>query len=86
CRCTPAAVTLVKHEMFPCSPIQPSLAFNINLLKLISLTMLNLMPNVTGWALALEAFWLRRGHILGLREALWKRFSNALQWFNVLED
>ncbi|KIJ32786.1 hypothetical protein M422DRAFT_99171, partial [Sphaerobolus stellatus SS14] len=81
-----AAVTLMKHGMFPCSPIQPSLAFDINLLELILLTMLNLAPNMTGWSLALEMFWLRRGYVLGLREALRKRFANALQWFNLLED
>ncbi|KIJ28456.1 hypothetical protein M422DRAFT_106002, partial [Sphaerobolus stellatus SS14] len=64
CKCQPAAVTLIKHGMFPCSPIQPSIAFDINFLELISLTMLNLAPNVTGWALSLEAFWLQRGYTL----------------------
>ncbi|KIJ40045.1 hypothetical protein M422DRAFT_174309, partial [Sphaerobolus stellatus SS14] len=86
CQCKPAAVTLMKHGMFACSPIQPSIAFDINLMELISLAMLNMAPNVTGWTLSLESFWLRRGYTLGLREALCKRFSNALQWFNALED
>ncbi|KIJ25089.1 hypothetical protein M422DRAFT_273977 [Sphaerobolus stellatus SS14] len=86
CKCKPAAVTLMKHGMMACSPIQPSIAFDINLMELISLTMLNMAPNVTGWTLSLETFWLRRGYTLGLREALRKRFSNAIQWFNVLED
>ncbi|KIJ30560.1 hypothetical protein M422DRAFT_267904 [Sphaerobolus stellatus SS14] len=86
CRCQPAAVTLMKYGFFACSPIQPSIAFDVNLLELISLTMLNLAPNITGWTLALEAFWLKKGYTLGLHEALRKRFSNALQWYNVLED
>ncbi|KIJ32648.1 hypothetical protein M422DRAFT_107064, partial [Sphaerobolus stellatus SS14] len=56
CMCTPAAVTLINHGLFACSPVQPSIAFDVNLLELISLTMMNLSPNVSGWALAMESF------------------------------
>ncbi|KIJ24514.1 hypothetical protein M422DRAFT_194597 [Sphaerobolus stellatus SS14] len=46
CKCQPAAVTLLEHGMFPCSPVQPSIAFDTKLLELVSLTMLNLALNV----------------------------------------
>ncbi|KIJ30414.1 hypothetical protein M422DRAFT_187210, partial [Sphaerobolus stellatus SS14] len=33
CKCQPAAVTLIKQGLFACSPIQPSIAFDIGLLE-----------------------------------------------------
>jgi hypothetical protein len=51
--------------LFPCAPVRPSLAADINLLELICLNFCNLAPNVTGWAQTLVEFWRRRGYVLG---------------------
>jgi hypothetical protein len=67
CSCNPAAVTLVKHGFFPCSPIQPSVAFDINLLDLVSITAANMAPNIFGWTLSLESFWAQHGYTIGIR-------------------
>jgi len=53
--------------MFPCTPVEPSLAFDINLLDLIAVNMCYLAPNMTGWALSLEWFWRARGYEVGQR-------------------
>jgi len=67
CKCIPAALTLVHMGMFPCTPIEPSLAFDVNLLDLIRINMCYLAPNLSGWALTLEWFLHQRGYELGQR-------------------
>ncbi|KIJ30222.1 hypothetical protein M422DRAFT_187417, partial [Sphaerobolus stellatus SS14] len=84
CHCTPASATLIKMGLFGCAPIEPSMAFDINLLGLIQMNMTFLAPNVGGWALTLETFWRERGYSLGQRECVRRRFSNALHWYTVL--
>ncbi|KIJ42045.1 hypothetical protein M422DRAFT_229336 [Sphaerobolus stellatus SS14] len=84
CQCRPAAVTLIRAGLFPCAPLQPSIAFDVNLMELITYTMSYITPNLHGWALSLEWFWKERGYILGQREALRKRFGNAFHWFTYL--
>ncbi|KIJ30957.1 hypothetical protein M422DRAFT_783872 [Sphaerobolus stellatus SS14] len=86
CDCRPAAATLVRAGLFPCTPLQPSIAFDINLLELITYNMAYTAPNLHGWALSLEWFWKERGYILGTREVLRKRFSNAFHWFTYLQE
>jgi len=53
--------------MFGCAPLEPSLAFDLNLLELVSTSMMFLAPNVSGWSSGLESFWKERGYVLGLR-------------------
>jgi hypothetical protein len=50
CNCNPAAEQLLERGLFPCSPIRPSVAADINLLELIITSFLHLSLNVTGWA------------------------------------
>ncbi|KIJ32566.1 hypothetical protein M422DRAFT_213744, partial [Sphaerobolus stellatus SS14] len=84
CLCHPASETLIKMGLFGCAPIEPSMAFDVNLLDLISTNMTFLAPNVGGWSITLETFWRERGYSLGQRERVRRRFSNALHWYTVL--
>ncbi|KIJ37663.1 hypothetical protein M422DRAFT_177688 [Sphaerobolus stellatus SS14] len=86
CLCKPTSNQLIKRGFFPCAPIQPSLAFDVNLLDLASTNMYYLAPNIAGWALTLEMFWKEKGYVLGQRERLRRRFANAFQWYGVLQD
>ncbi|KIJ35183.1 hypothetical protein M422DRAFT_83346, partial [Sphaerobolus stellatus SS14] len=70
--------------LFGCAPIKPSMAFDVNLLDLISMNIMFLAPNVVGWALTLESFWQERGYSLGQRECVHRQFSNTLHWYTVL--
>ncbi|KIJ39770.1 hypothetical protein M422DRAFT_257364 [Sphaerobolus stellatus SS14] len=86
CECKPAAEQLVARGFFPCAPKQPSMAFDISLLELVTATMFYIAPNISGWSLGLEWFWKERGYVLGARDNLKRRFSAAYLWFNVVRD
>lgn len=52
----------MKLGFFPCAPLRPTLAVNINLLQFVSFGFLNMAPNVTGWAKTIEEFLRVRGY------------------------
>ncbi|KIJ39625.1 hypothetical protein M422DRAFT_257455 [Sphaerobolus stellatus SS14] len=74
CKCKPAADQLMRRGLLGCAPLQPSMAFDLNLLELVSITMAYIAPNISGWASSLEWFWKDRGYALGPR------------WYNYLKD
>ncbi|EIN12222.1 hypothetical protein PUNSTDRAFT_60270, partial [Punctularia strigosozonata HHB-11173 SS5] len=84
CDCTPVAQHLLLRGLFPCAPHMPSLAFDLNMLELVSTLFLNIAPNVTAWASTLESFLGVREYKLRTRDSLRRRFGNALQWYNHL--
>ena len=53
----------MKSGFFPCAPIRPTLAVDINLLQFVSFGFLNMAPNVTGWAKTIEEFLRIRGYV-----------------------
>lgn len=59
--CRPAVDQLIECGFFPCSPIRPSIAADIDLLDFIVIASLQLVPNVTAWAEILETFWIHQG-------------------------
>ncbi|KIJ42716.1 hypothetical protein M422DRAFT_104824, partial [Sphaerobolus stellatus SS14] len=56
CKCKLAYIQLMHLDLIGCAPLQPSVAFDLNLLDLISTTMFNIAPNITGWLASLEWF------------------------------
>lgn len=48
---------------FPCAPIRPTLAVDINFLQFVSFGFLNMAPNITGWATTIEEFLRVRGYV-----------------------
>ena len=48
---------------FPCAPIRPTLAVDINFLQFISFGFLNMAPNITGWVNTIEEFLCVRGYV-----------------------
>ncbi|KAF4602848.1 hypothetical protein EYR40_006066 [Pleurotus pulmonarius] len=86
CPCRPAARQLVETGMFPCAPVQPTLAVDIRVLEFVSQLFLHLPPNNTAWCAALESFLRYQGYTLAGKDPLRRRFGNALQFFNCLKD
>ncbi|KIJ36263.1 hypothetical protein M422DRAFT_261408 [Sphaerobolus stellatus SS14] len=86
CLCKPVSEVLLSMGFFGCAPIRPSVAFDVNLLDLISTNMFYLAPNISGWGLTLEWFWNERGYTMGPRDFIEHRFTNTYQWYNVLQD
>ena len=65
CECYPASVQLVEMGYFPCAPVRPTLAFDINLLEFVTVASHHMAPNVTGWSSSLQEFLSLRGYLLG---------------------
>ncbi|KIJ39698.1 hypothetical protein M422DRAFT_257522 [Sphaerobolus stellatus SS14] len=86
CSCKPASELLLARGLFPCAPLRPSVAFDINLLDLVSISMFYITPSISGWGLSLEWFWKERGYMVGQREFIKRRFAASYQWYNVLRD
>ncbi|KAJ3729813.1 hypothetical protein C8R42DRAFT_569495, partial [Lentinula raphanica] len=86
CSCLPAAVQLMKMGLFGCAPLQPSLAVDLRVLDFVTRLNLRMSPNNTAWCSALQDFLQSQGYHLHSQEPLRRRFANALQWFNTLQD
>ena len=67
CDCYPAAVQLVDIGYFPCAPVRPTLAIDINLLEFVTLASHNMAPNVMGWSNTLQEFLSIRGYLFGAK-------------------
>src|ERR1700679_2692848 len=50
---------------FPCAPIRPMLAFDINLLEFVTIALHNMAPNITGWSSTLHYFLSIRRYMFG---------------------
>ena len=104
CACTSAALQLMSQALFPCAPLFPSLAIDINLLDFVKKLFLCMPHNVTDWCETLEDFLGRREYQLNTQvgsmpylalnslpeciqpqEGLQKCFTQALQWFSMLQ-
>ncbi|KAF8868702.1 hypothetical protein CPB84DRAFT_1695554 [Gymnopilus junonius] len=80
------ALQLLTLGLFPCAPMRPTLAVDLNMLDFVRGLFLNTAPNVTAWAETLEGFLSTHKFKLKTRNTLRKHFGNALQWYTVLED
>jgi hypothetical protein len=65
CDCHPAGAQLVEMGYFPCAPIRPTFAFDINLLEFVTIASHHMAPNVTGWSSTLQYFLSIRGYLVG---------------------
>ncbi|KIK53644.1 hypothetical protein GYMLUDRAFT_178677 [Collybiopsis luxurians FD-317 M1] len=66
CACRPVPDQLVARGLFPCAPIDPSLAVEMRILEFVSLLFLRVSPNNTAWCGALEEFLQKQGyHMMG---------------------
>lgn len=58
------AVQLVRHGLFPCAPLHPSLAVDIRVLEFVTKLFVRVAPNNTAWSGAVEDFLGERGYHL----------------------
>ncbi|KZS89187.1 hypothetical protein SISNIDRAFT_395865, partial [Sistotremastrum niveocremeum HHB9708] len=86
CACRPASSQLLARGLFPCAPLEPSLAVQIPVLQLVTKLFLRVAPNISAFSETLEEFLADRNYKLKTKDSLRRRFSNALLWFNYLED
>lgn len=56
CTCTSPALQLLSHGLFPCAPLEPSLAVDLNVLDFAKELFVNAAPNTTAWCETLEGF------------------------------
>jgi hypothetical protein len=51
-----APLQLLSRGLFPCSPTEPSLAVDLNMLEYVNELFVRSPPNTTAWCATLEAF------------------------------
>ncbi|RDB30787.1 hypothetical protein Hypma_005865 [Hypsizygus marmoreus] len=83
CTCA-APLHLLRLGLFPCSPLRPTLAVDLNMLEYVQELFLHSSPNVTAWSDTLEAFLGTRDYKLRNKDGLRRRFGNALHWYSNL--
>ncbi|KAF9507058.1 hypothetical protein BS47DRAFT_1423787, partial [Hydnum rufescens UP504] len=84
CKCLPAPRQLIEHGLFPCAPVFPKLAVELDMLEFAAGLFVNLAPNETAWAATLTEFLSTRGYIFTFSDSLRRRFRNALAQYQVL--
>lgn len=84
CSCRTAAVQLVERGFFPCAPLYPTLAVNLDMLEFVASLFLNLAPNERAWAATVVEYLKARGHEFVTEDSFRRRFSNALAYYQVL--
>ncbi|KAF7329534.1 CxC2 domain-containing protein [Mycena kentingensis (nom. inval.)] len=86
CRCPGATAPeqLIRAGLFPCSPTNPTLAVDINLLSFFRELFLHIAPNNTALCKTIESFLAFRGYQLELGQRLRIRFGNAYTWYTSL--
>ena len=83
CSCS-APLQLLAMGLFPASPLWPTLAVDLNMLDYVNELFVRSPPNTTAWCDSLEAFLGARSYKLETRDAIRRRFGNALQWYGHL--
>ncbi|RDB20395.1 hypothetical protein Hypma_012501 [Hypsizygus marmoreus] len=85
CSCS-AALQLLSRGLFPCAPVEPSLAVDLNMLDYVKELFVRTPPNTTAWCDTLEAFLGNRKYKLKTKDSLRRRFGSALHWYAKLID
>ncbi|KAE9382780.1 hypothetical protein BT96DRAFT_747706, partial [Gymnopus androsaceus JB14] len=86
CACQTAATQLMKRGLFGCAPLRPSLAVDLRVLDFVSRLFLRISPNNTAVCNTIEDFLKCQGYQLRGQDPLRRRFANALQWYNNLQQ
>ncbi|KAJ7774176.1 hypothetical protein DFH07DRAFT_865935 [Mycena maculata] len=86
CACTPAPVQLINAGAFACAPVSPSLAVDLHVLEFTRNLFVQIVPNNTAFALALERVLANMGFQLDNKNSLRRRFSNCFMWYSHLHN
>nr|GAT53357.1 predicted protein [Mycena chlorophos] len=81
CKSRTAPAQLLRVGLFPCSPCNPTLAVDIQLLDFVRHLYLRIAPNNMAFCCALESTLGDRGLKFFQGEQLRIRFNNAFQWY-----
>ena len=67
CKCVSLPLRLLQLGLFPCTPCEPRLAIDLQMLEFVKGLFLRLPPNMTAWCDTLERFLGDRNYSLGTR-------------------
>ncbi|KAL1687818.1 hypothetical protein GGG16DRAFT_61347 [Schizophyllum commune] len=84
--CNGVAEQLIRCGLFPCAPLRPSFAVDLNILDFARLFYHQTAPNDTAWCQATEAFLSDRGYKLQFTDNLRRRFANTMLWYSYLRQ
>ena len=64
CSCAPVFRQLMQQGLFPCSPLAPTLAVDLQVLEFVTRLFVHIPPNNTGWCKTVEEFLDSQGYKL----------------------
>lgn len=64
CQCASAATQLIQRGLFPCSPLAPTLAVDLQVLDFATRLFVHIPPNNTAWCRTVEEFLDAQGYKL----------------------
>ena len=62
CKCNPAAAQLICRGLFPCAPLSPTLAVNMDVLEFALELFVRMGPNEWAWAATMTKYLNAHGH------------------------
>ena len=81
CTCKEPALQLLGMGLFPCAPLEPSLAVDLNMLGFVERLFVHAAPNVTAWCKTLEAFLSERNFKLATRVSSYNYINQPVLTF-----
>ncbi|KAF9508763.1 hypothetical protein BS47DRAFT_1302293, partial [Hydnum rufescens UP504] len=70
--------------LFPCAPLSPTLAVNMDVLEFALELFVRMGPNEQAWAATMTKYLKARGHEFATADSLRQQFANALSHYQVL--
>jgi len=80
CTCKSPALQLLSRGVFPCAPLEPSLAVDLNMLDFVQSLFVHAAPNITAWCDTLESFLSARNFKLTTRVCFLFTFIEQLSF------
>jgi CxC1 like cysteine cluster associated with KDZ transposases len=78
CSCAPVCRQLMQQGLFPCSPLAPTLAVDLQVLEFITCLFVHIPPNNTGWCKTIEEFLDSQGYKLTTKVSSFIKYNVTL--------
>ncbi|KAF8230019.1 hypothetical protein L208DRAFT_1283873, partial [Tricholoma matsutake] len=78
CSCAPVFRQLMQRGLFPCSPLAPTLAVDLQVLEFVTHLFVHIPPNNTGWCKTVEEFLDSQGYKLTTKVSSFIEYDMAL--------
>jgi len=78
CSCVPVFRQLMQQGLFPCSPLAPTLAMDLQVLEFVTHLFVHIPPNNMGWCKTIKEFLDSQGYKLTTKVSLFIKYDTTL--------